>query len=215
MIGASGWNAGYPSYNSMDLLAKAARVIVASVGMSNINSGAARDAGQRSSGAESGRQWGWVDEPDPQESAPLTAEQARQWRARHPQLPVWRALLAQALTGLVVTGLAWLLTRRPEVAWSAAYGALAGVLPAAVAARGTVRWARPGFPPAAALAGLLLWEGVKLALTVGMLMAAPRFLGVPSWPALLIGLALTIKMYWLGLLWARPKKSESGRAHEE
>jgi hypothetical protein len=88
----------------MDLLAKAARVIVASVGMSNINSGAARDAGQRS-GAESGRQWGWVDEPDPQESAPLTAEQARQWRARHPQLPVWRALLAQALTGLVVT--AW------------------------------------------------------------------------------------------------------------
>jgi hypothetical protein len=32
---------------------------------------------------------------------------------------------------------------------------------------------------------------------------------------LLIGLALTIKMYWLGLLWARSKKSESGRAHEE
>ena len=177
--------------------------------MGKINSGAMRSSGQRSSG--------WTDEVDEEAiPAPLTAEQARQWRVRHPQLPVGRALLMQALTGLVVTGLAWLLTRRPEVAWSAAYGAFAGVLPAAVAARGTVRWARPGFPPAAALAGVLLWEGVKLVLTVGMLMAAPRFLGVPSWPALLIGLALTIKMYWLGLLWARPKKkSESGRAHEE
>ena len=62
---------------------------------------------------------------------------------------------------------------------------------------------------------MLLWEGVKLALTVGMLLAAPRILGALSWPALLIGLVLTIKMYWLGLLWARPKKSESGQAHEE
>ena len=85
----------------------------------------------------------------------------------------------------------------------------------AVAAKGTRRWAAPGFPPGAALAGLLLWEGVKLALTVGMLMAAPRFLGALSWPALLIGLVLTIKMYWVGLLWARPKKSAHGQAHEE
>ena len=183
--------------------------------MSKINSGAARGSGQRSPGNLSGGSH-WPDSAaNEEEAAPLTAEQARQWRAQHPQLPVWRALLMQALTGLVVTGLAWLLTRRPEVAWSAAYGALAGVLPAAVAARGTVRWARPGFPPAAALAGLLLWEGVKLVLAVGMLMAAPRFLGVPSWPALLIGLALTIKMYWLGLMWARSKRSESGQAHEE
>ena len=158
----------------------------------------------------------WVDTAAGEElSAPLTAEQARQWRQRHPQLPVTRALLMQVLTGVLVVGVAWLLMRRADVTWSAAYGALTGVLPAAVAARGTVRWAQPGFPPAAALMGLLLWEGVKLVLTVGMLLAAPRFLGVPSWPALLIGLALTIKMYWLGLLWARPKKSEAGQAHEE
>lgn len=183
--------------------------------MGTIKSGAARGSGQGSSGNVPGDAR-WPDSRlDVDEPTPLTAEQARQWRRQHPQLPVARALLMQALTGLVVVGLAWLLTRRAGVAWSAAYGALTGVLPAAVAARGAVRWARPGFPPAAALAGLLLWEGVKLGLTMGMLLAAPRFLGAPSWPALLVGLALTIKMYWLGLLWGRSKKSEPGRTHEE
>jgi hypothetical protein len=88
------------------------------------------------------------------------------------------------------------------------------VLPAAVAARGTVRWARPGFPPAAALAGLCCGRG-QAGLDRGDADGGPEIFGVPSWPALLIGLALTIKMYWLGLLWARSKKSESGRAHEE
>jgi len=138
---------------------------------------------------------------------PLTPEEARRWRSQHPQLPVTRALMWQMLVGGVVAVLAWLFTQRAIVGWSAAYGALAGVLPAAVAAWGATRWARPGFPAGVALAGLLLWEGVKLVLTVGMLWVAPRFLGVPSWPALLVGLVLTIKMYWIGLLWARPVKS--------
>lgn len=165
----------------------------------------------------------WPDGPNDWQDAdtgedapvPLTADQASQWRRQHPQLKLGRALLMQVLTGLVVVLVSWLLTRRADVAWSAAYGSLAGVLPAAVAARGTVRWARPGFPPAAALAGVLLWEGVKLVLTVGVLMAAPRFLGVPNWPALLIGLALTIKMYWLGLMWVKPPTSGPEPAHEE
>ena len=146
------------------------------------------------------------DESD-QDFRPLTAEEAREWRDRHPQLPVTRALMWEVLVGAVVAVVAWLSAGRAIVGWSAAYGALAGVLPAAVAAWGSARWARPGFPAGAALAGLLLWEGVKLVLTVGMLWVAPRFLGMPSWPALLIGLVLTIKMYWVGLLWARPVKS--------
>ncbi|MCZ2102811.1 MAG: ATP synthase subunit I [Burkholderiales bacterium] len=145
----------------------------------------------------------------------MTADEAREWRSRHPQVSVTRALLCEALTGVVVAGLAGLITWRADVVWSAAYGALAGVLPAAVAAKGTVRWARPGFPPSAALAGLLLWEVVKLVLTVGLLGAAPRILGVPNWPALLIGLVLTIKMYWVGLLWARPLKSGQTRTRKE
>lgn len=138
---------------------------------------------------------------------PLTAEDARQWRLRHPQIKVGRALMSQVVVGAAVAVLAWLLTGRAIVGWSAVYGALAGVLPAAVAAWGSARWARPGFPASLALAGLLLWEGVKLVLAVAILWMAPRILGVPSWPALLVGLVLTIKMYWVGLLWASPVKS--------
>ncbi|MDR2154424.1 MAG: ATP synthase subunit I [Burkholderiaceae bacterium] len=130
----------------------------------------------------------------------LSAEQASRWRVRYPQLPLARVLLMQVATGAVVMVLAWLLTGQPQAAWSAGYGALAGVLPAALAAKGMSRWAAPGFPPGAALAGFLLWEAVKLILAVGMLMAAPKILEAPNWPALLIGLALTIKMYWVGLV---------------
>lgn len=156
---------------------------------------------------------GWQDTAGDEEAfTPLTADQARQWRASHPQLPVGRVLVMQVIIGIVVVAVAWALTGKALVAWSAAYGALVGVLPAALAAKGTARWAAPGFPPGAALAGFLLWEAVKLILAVGMLMAAPKILGVPSWPALLIGLVLTIKVYWVGLLLAQSMRSRQGQA---
>jgi ATP synthase protein I len=183
-------------------------VTAASGGMTKITSQAARPALRQSPG--------WPDTAGDDEAAsiPLTAEQARQWRARHPQLPLACVLLMQAATGAAVAALAWLLTGRLEAALSAGYGALAGVLPAAVAAKRMARWAAPGFPPGAALAGFVLWEAVKVILTVGMLMAAPKILGAPSWPALLIGLALTIKVYWVGLWLAESRKSRQGRAQE-
>ena len=181
------------------------RVNAASMGMTNLTSTTARPAPLRSPG--------WQDTADGEQAfKPLTAEQARQWRARHPQLPVARVLMMQAATGAVVALLAWALSGKAVVAWSAAYGALAGVLPMALAAKGTARWAAPGFPPGAALAGLLLWEAVKVILAAGMLMAAPKILGAPNWPALLIGLALTIKVYWVGLMLIQSKKSRQGQA---
>lgn len=156
---------------------------------------------------------GWQDTGSAKEAfTPLTAEQASQWRTRHPQLPVSRVLAMQVVTGAVVVVVAWLLSGRLEVAWSAAYGALVGVIPAALAAKGTARWATPGFPPGAALAGFLLWEAVKVILAVGMLMAAPKILGAPHWPALLIGLVLTIKVYWIGLLLLQSMRSRQGQA---
>jgi ATP synthase protein I len=156
---------------------------------------------------------GWQDTAAEEEAhTPLTAEQARQWRERHPQMPVSRALAMQVVTGMVVVAVAWWLTGRAQVALSAAYGVLVGVLPAALAARGMARWAAPGFPPGAALAGFLLWEAVKVILAVGMLIAAPKILGVPNWPALLIGLVLTIKVYWVGLLLAQSMRSRQGQA---
>lgn len=175
--------------------------------MTPITSNAARHAHRQSPG--------WQDTAGEEEDfTPLTADQARQWRTRYPQLRLAHVLAIQALIGVVVSLLAWLLTGKALVAWSAAYGALVGVLPAALAAGRTARWAAPGFPPGVALAGLLLWEAVKVILAVGMLIAAPKILGAPSWPALLLSLVLTIKVYWVGvlLIWSkRPVKGLRGK----
>jgi ATP synthase protein I len=53
----------------------------------------------------------------------------------------------------------------------------------------------------AAAAGLLVWEGVKVALTVLALLLAPKVVEDLSWLALLAGLVLTMKVYWLALAW--------------
>lgn len=175
--------------------------------MTPITSNAARHTHRQSPG--------WQDTAGEEEDfTPLTAEQAREWRRQHPPLRLSRVLAIQALMGLSVALLAWLLTGKALVAWSAVYGTLVGVLPAALAANRMARWAAPGFPPGVALMGLLLWEGVKIILTVGMLIAAPKILGAPSWPALLISLVLTIKVYWVGVLLTRSKSASRGPARK-
>ncbi len=67
---------------------------------------------------------------------PLTAEEAHKLRLQQPLLSIWRVVLAQVLVGLAVAALTWLFTGLVSAAWSAAYGALAVVVPAALFARG-------------------------------------------------------------------------------
>jgi len=59
--------------------------------------------------------------------------------------------------------------------------------------------------PGAAVVGFFVWEMVKIGLTLAMLFAAPRLVSELSWPAMLVGLVVTMKVYWLALL-VRPKK---------
>jgi len=40
-----------------------------------------------------------------------------------------------------------------------------------------------------------------------LLVLAPKVLNEVSWPALLVGLLLTMKVYWLALAWGSPKKA--------
>lgn len=54
--------------------------------------------------------------------------------------------------------------------------------------------------PGAAVAGFFLWEMVKIGLVIAMLFAAPRIVSDLSWPAMLIGLVVTMKVVWLVLL---------------
>lgn len=140
---------------------------------------------------------------------PLNAEQARRVREQNPALSPWWVVAGQAGVGLVAALVAWVLTGKQNVGWSVAYGALSVVIPAAVFARGlTGRFASLNAGTAAV--GFLLWEMVKIALTLAMLAMASRLVAGLSWPALLVGLILAMKVYWLALAFApRPKTKSS------
>jgi ATP synthase protein I len=145
-----------------------------------------------------------ADESEVAQHPALTADEAQALRERDPSVSVWQVLRWQGLTGVLVALATWGLTQSAEAAWSAAYGGLAVVLPAALFARGLlsrVALASPG----AAVAGFFVWEMVKIGLTLAMLVAAPKLLSGLSWPAMLVGLVVTMKVYWVALL-VRPRK---------
>ena len=129
----------------------------------------------------------------------LTAEEARQLRLKNPPVSPWWVISGQLGVGLVAALLAWGLTGQRQVGWSVGYGALAVVIPAALFARGLMgRFA--SLNPATAAAGFFLWEMVKIGLSVALLALAPRMVPGLSWLAMLIGLVVTMKVYWVALL---------------
>jgi len=130
-------------------------------------------------------------------------------RELNPPMSPWWVVAGQAAMGVVAGLLGWLVTGRQNVGWSVAYGALAVLVPAAVFARGlTGRFS--SLNAGTATVGFLVWEMVKIALTLAMLALAPRLVAGLSWPALLIGLVLAMKVYWLALAFApRPKTKSS------
>ena len=144
---------------------------------------------------------GDADGADEADFKPLTKEEAEALRARHPSLSPWRVVAAQAVAGVVCAALAWGLTGKGGVVWSALYGAAAIVVPSAVLARGTRSF--PATSPGAAVFGFLLWEAVKIAVAVVMLALAARVVPDLSWPALLVAMIVCVKVNWLTLLWKR------------
>lgn len=117
-------------------------------------------------------------------------------------------LAGQAGVGVLVTVAAWVLTGQSRMAWSAGYGALAVVIPAALFARGLSRQKAVG-QGNAALAGFFVWELVKIALTVAMLVAAPRLIAELNWLALLAGFVVTMKVYWAAMWFRSARKTRS------
>ncbi|MFS2100162.1 ATP synthase subunit I [Variovorax sp. Varisp85] len=141
------------------------------------------------------------------EFKPLTADEARELRAKNPSVSPWRVVAGQLVVGLVVALAAWGLTGRQNLGWSAAYGAIAVVIPAAVFARGlTGRFS--SLNPGTAVFGFFLWEMVKMALSVAMLIAAPRLITALSWPAMLIGLVVTMKAAWLAVMFSPRRRQQ-------
>lgn len=130
----------------------------------------------------------------------LTREEAEVLRTQDPPLSPWRVIGVQAGVGVVVALVALLLTGRPEVGWSALYGAATVVIPGALMARGMTS-KLSSMSPGASAVSFMLWEAVKIAVSLAMLALAPKLVQPLSWPALLVALVLCMKVYWVALSW--------------
>ena len=145
-----------------------------------------------------------LSEAEDEDFKQLTREEAQKLREASPSLSPWRVVAWQLMVGLVLAGAAWAVTGRSNVVWSALYGALAVIIPAALFARGlmsqfsSMNAVTAGF-------GFFVWEAMKISVSVGMLFAAPRLVTDLNWLAMLISLMVTLKVYWLALL-MRPKR---------
>ncbi len=132
-----------------------------------------------------------------------TAQEAAELRQRDPALSPWKVVVWQLAAGCLIALGAWLISGEAAVGWSAAYGALTVALPAAVLARGlTSPLAKVGAISSAM--SFMVWEMVKIGLSVAMLLLATALVPGLSWPALLLGLVLTMKVYWLAAVF-KPK----------
>ena len=123
-------------------------------------------------------------------------------RKTQPTISPWRVVLWMLIATAVI-GAIGMIASGARTALSAAYGSLAVALPAAVLARGMTSQLSRMNATAGVLA-FMLWEMVKIGLSVGMLILAPSLIADLSWPALLVGLILTMKVYFVAAI-IKPK----------
>ena len=155
------------------------------------------------------RSGAWDDREDEAPVRTLTRAEAQDLRERKPQVPAWWVVAAQAAVGLLVALLAGFVSDNPAVGVSALYGAAVVVVPGALMARG-MSSRISSMSPGASAVSFMLWEMVKIAVSVLMLALAPKIVQPLSWPALLVSLVVCMHVYLLALLWRRPAKKQSG-----
>ncbi len=136
----------------------------------------------------------------------LSREEAAVLRSKEPPVSPWRVIAVQAAVGVVVALLGGLIAGRGEVMWSLLYGAATVVVPGALMARGmTSRLS--SMSPGASAVSFMSWEFVKIGVSLAMLVVAGKIVQPLVWPALLVGLVVCIKVYWVALLWRGRKKN--------
>jgi ATP synthase protein I len=132
----------------------------------------------------------------------LTAKEAQTLRKTFPAVSAWQVVGFQVVVGIVVALATWVLTQRPGAGWSAAYGAATAVVPAILFARGLKKQFSGANAAASAVSGMgfFVLEAVKIVITLVMFLLASRVIENLEWLALLAGLVVTLKVYWLALL---------------
>ena len=138
---------------------------------------------------------------EPSDFVPLSRAEAQALRAAHPTVSPWWVVFGQFGLGAFAALLAWWLFG-DRIALSVVWGVLAAVIPAALFARGlTSQFAAAN--PGAEVMSFFVWEFVKIFVTIGVLFADHRLVKDLSWPAMLVGLVLSLKVYWLALAYKR------------
>lgn len=141
-------------------------------------------------------------EEDPSDFTPLTPEQAQALREQNPSMSPWWVVAGQVVVGVLVTLAAWGVSGSVTVAKSAGFGALAVIVPGALFARGvTGRFASAN--AGSAVLSFFVWELVKIVVTVAVMFTGYRVVENLSWPAMLVGLVVTMKVYWVALRFGR------------
>lgn len=135
----------------------------------------------------------------PPEPRPLTSAEAQALRQRLGSTSPWTVLKLQGVVGCGIAALAGAWAGLPAF-WSALAGAGVIVLPGLVMARGLARRSRTAGSAAAGAVSFLLWEFVKIALSVALLLLAVKVVQPLVWLALLAGLVGCAKVYWVLLL---------------
>ena len=128
---------------------------------------------------------------------PLSAQEAKVWREKYGWsfVSIWQIVVLQIVVGCVLTAICWAIADDLKMVRSVAYGSLVVVLPSVVFARGVRR--------ASASSGFrvfLIWELVKLILSVALLLMAPKLVADVDWLALLLSMIVVTKTYWVALL---------------
>jgi ATP synthase protein I len=136
----------------------------------------------------------------------LSRQEAADLRAQEPAVSPWRVVAVQAVVGVAAALIGALITGNAAVGWSVLYGAATVALPAALMARGMTS-KLSSMAPGASAVSFMLWEFVKIGVSLAMLVVAGRIVQPLVWPALLVGLVVCMKVYWVALLWRNRKTS--------
>lgn len=146
--------------------------------------------------------WADDDESAKRPIQPLSRDQAQALISRQPRVSPWRVIGWQVVVGVAVAALAWAVTGQTNVMWSALYGAATVVVPGALMARGMTS-KLSSMNAGVSATSFMVWEMLKIAASVVMLIMATRVVQSLSWPALLVALVVCIKVYWVALSWRR------------
>ena len=137
---------------------------------------------------------------------PLSRAQADVLRAQELPVSPWRVVAVQAAVGVLAALIGAVVTSRMDVMWSMFYGAATAVVPGALMARGMTS-KLSSMAPGASAVSFMLWEFVKIGVSVAMLVVAGRIVQPLVWPALLVGMVVCMKVFWVALLWRNRKTS--------